>query len=292
MIIETLELAASPAQASGKVAVARLREAGFAGAHRPALEPGRLEPVGYRWSVGIATTRGVEPAARVFIEALSRAWPGEELDLALLRFGDGPAQGRDPLAELSGWAFDLLFVLDDPGAPDEIAAFLSLARSARQTPVLLADPCAAPHRDLAALSLPVYPTALERFAWEFAQWGMLPLMTRGLVCIDWQEVLSLLDAEGGIGSLLHVEADSLDEARPRLLEAVEARLACAPPGHRVEAMQTTICAPGLRMCDVRACVQSLRTALPDSDDTFFTYAALPVQAERCQLFAMLLFLPR
>lgn len=293
MKIEALELASSPFARLQKTPVSRLREAtARAGVvHRAALPAKASQPNDYRWTIAIATTRVGEPAARVFCEALAWAWPDEALDLALLRFAEDGAKDEESLAELRAHPFDLLFVLDDPGAPDEIAAFLSLARSARQIPILLADPCAAPNRRLPALSLPVYPTGLDRFAWEFAMSGMFPLMASGLVCIDWQDVLKLLDVEGGIGSLLHVEAASFDEAGQCLREAVEARLACAPPGHKVYGMQTTLCASGPRMAQVRACVQSLRGALPQTEDPFFIYAVPLITAERCHLFGMLLFLP-
>lgn len=253
-----------------------------------AMKPRRLEESDYRWSVSVATTKRMEQAARVFSEALAWAWPGDNLDLSAFCFAS-PGQGQaQALSSLRAAPHDLVFVIDDPLAPDDVNAFLTLAAQARLTPVLLADPGASEDRQVPALILCCYPTELGDLAWGLAQWGMLAVLARGPVCVDWQEILTLLDSPGGRAILIHEQGQDGDETRERYRNSVENWLGNIRYG-RLSAMHTTIAARDLRMSQVRACVQSLRSTIPEPDQTSFTYAAPLVEEETQHIFGLLVF---
>jgi hypothetical protein len=292
MKIIPLELAASSgsARALEKTPAPLVRSAPWACAQGfpKAMTPRQFEQTDYRWSISIATTKQMEQAARVFSEALAWAWPGDRLDLSAFCFAN-PEQGQpEALGLLRAHPRDLIFVIDDPLAPDDVNAFLTLAAQARLTPVLLADPGTSEDRRVPALILGCYPTELGELAWGLAQWGMLAVLARGLVCVDWLEILNLLDAPGGRAILIHEQGMDGDETRKRYRNALEARLGNIRYG-RLRAMHTTIAARELRMSQVRACVQTLRSVIPEPDQTWFTYATPLVEEETWHIFGMLVF---
>lgn len=292
MKITPLELAESSgcARALEKTPAPLVRSAPWACAQGfpLALKPRQFEETDYRWSIAIAATKRMEQAARVFSEALAWAWPGDRLDLSAFCFAS-PEQGQqEALGLLRAHPQDIVFVIDDPLAQDDVNALLTLAAQARLTPVLLADPGATQERRVPALILCCYPTELGELAWGLAQWGMLAVLARGLVCVDWQEILALLDAPGGRAILIHEQGQDADETRERYRAALETRLGNTRYG-RLRAMHTTIAARDLRMSQVRACVQTLRATIREPEQTSFTYATPLVEDEVQHIFGMLVF---
>ena len=106
--------------------------------------------------------------------------------------------------------------------------------------------------------------------------------------MDWLEILNLLDSPGGRAILIHEQGLDADETRERYRTAVETRLGNIRYG-RLKAMHTTIAARDLRMSQVRACVQTLRSTIPELDQTGFTYATPLVEEETQHIFGLLIF---
>ncbi|MCX9157909.1 hypothetical protein OPU71_17430 [Niveibacterium sp. 24ML] len=251
-----------------------------------ALKPVALQDDSYRWTIGIYSRPSQADAARNLAAGFREGWPGRDEFLTFVWRSDVAPSRVAYEDAFASTPCDLLFVFDDPSAPDEIGTLLQAAVNARQTPIRVTD--------LNGRSEPASPSALswsvefgdiQAHAMRFAMAVFSSFMAKGLVCVDWVDLLMLLDAPGRIATITHCEsasAGALIEAYVTALESITR--SPASPGAVMGTHTTIINTGSLRMVDVRKIV--MRTRQHFGEEVWLSYAAPEYACERLHAFLL------
>ena len=241
----------------------------------------------YRWTIGIHAHPAQQAIAEEFATGFRGAWPSRDEFLSIVRFTatDESAAGRHRV--LTETACDLLFVFDDPASPDDVAELLMAAICARHTPILVCDPASTTaSSSRPVLSWPIAPGLAKEHAAAFALGVFGAILPKGSICVDWQDLLMLLDAPGQRLKIVHCAGKNPDEFS-RAFAAVplgtgrQAEVA----GSRPQAHTTFIHNGSLRMAQLRALVTEQRQQL--GEDCWVGYAAPIFVCDQFHAFALL-----
>lgn len=250
------------------------------------LKPVSLQDDTYRWTIGLFAHTDQVGVATEFEKGLRAAWPSRDELLSIIWLTDVQSTESGPYNMFAKTPCDLLFVFDDPAAPDEIDKVLRAAVGARHTPIRVTDPTSttAPFA-ASALSWPVDPTYAREQAAAFAFAVFAAFLPEGKVCVDWQDLLALLDSPGLRLQITQCDGSSWDG----LYQAFGAALASASPytksAGRLHATHMTIVDNGsLRMAQVRQLVTRQRLAC--GEDTWQIYAVPQYHSEGFYVFLL------
>jgi len=251
-----------------------------------ALKPVALQDGSYRWTIGIFLRPAQADAARKFAAGFREGWPGRDELLTFVWLSDAAPSGVTYDHAFASTPCDLLFVFDDPSAHDEIETLLQAAVNARQTPIRVTDSNGGSEpASPSALSWPVELGDIQVHATHFAVLVFSSFVAKGLVCVDWVDLLMLLDAPGRIATITHCEGASVGALIEAYVTALNSNTRCPGAPSPVMGAHTTIINTGsLRMSDVREIVT--RTRQHFGEDVWLSYAAPEYTCERLHAFLL------
>lgn len=241
----------------------------------------------YRWTIGIHAHPAQQAVAEEFATGFRGAWPGRDELLSIVRFTatDESAAGRHRV--LSETACDLLFVFDDPASPGDVAELLTAAIGARHTPILVSDPASTTTpSSRPVLTWPIAPGLAKEHAAAFALGVFGATLPKGPICVDWQDLLMLLDAPGQRLQIVHCAGKNADGfSRAFAAAPLGTGRQAEVGGSRPQAHTTFIHNGSLRMVQLRALVTEQRQQL--GEDGWFSYAAPIFACDQFHAFALL-----
>lgn len=251
------------------------------------FKPVALEDETYRWTIGIHARPAQHAVAEEFATGFRTAWPGRTEMLSIVRFpvSDDPVAGH--YNELSETACDLLFVIDDPASPDDVAELLTAAINARHTPILVSEPASttAPS-SRPVLSWSIAPGLAKEHAAAFALAVFGAVLPKGPICVDWQDLLMLLDAPRQRLQIVHCAGKNSDDlSRAFAAAPFGAGRQVEVAGSRPQAHTTFIHNGSLRMVQLRALVTEQRQQL--GEDGWLSYAAPIFACDQFHAFTLL-----
>lgn len=251
------------------------------------LKPVALQDDTYRWTIGIHARPVQHALAEDFADGFRRAWPGHEELLSIVWLADDQHTGAFEYKAFSTTPCDLVFMFDDPTAPDEMSSVLRAAVNARQTPIRVTTPQSTMKPvSAAALSWPIGIDEAKENAAAFALAVFGAFLPKGAVCVDWQDLLMQLDTPGHTLKIVHAMGASWEALRQTF--SIFFSTALAPTGHeeKLTSAHTTIIADeSLRMAQLRELVTWQLAQM--GGDPWFSYAAPTFHGDRLHAFGLL-----
>jgi len=250
------------------------------------LKPAALQDETYRWTIGIFARPAQHAFAEDFERGLRAGWPSLDHLLTIPRFESNSSGDSSYRAALVDTPCDLLFVFDDPEAPEEIDEVLRAAVRARHTAIRVTDPASAKAlRSAAALSWAIEPSCAREQAAGFALAVFGAILSKGPICVDWADLLQILDAPGHCLEIVHCAGDNWADLSQTFRAAPSrATTHAGPRGSRNSAHTTFIHDGSLRMAPLRELVSWYRQEL--GEDSWFTYAAPAFACDRLYTFGL------
>jgi hypothetical protein len=250
------------------------------------LKPAALQDETYRWSIGIFARPAQHAFAKDFEQGLHAGWPSLDHLLTIPRFTSNSTGDTSYHAALVDTPCDLLFVFDDPEAPEEIDEVLRAAVRARHTPIRVTDPASAKALGSAsALSWAIISSCAQEQAAGFALAVFGAILPKGPICVDWADLLQILDAPGRSLEIVHCAGDNWAKFS-QTFRAVFGR-AGRGAGSResVNAAHTTFIHNGsLRMAQLRELVTRQRQEL--EEHCWYLYGAPVFVGDRFCAFGL------